>query len=100
MRRLYWSLLLPFFLLLAQQGEIRHQLSQHGPAQVDSQKKAPNPDRCDACLAYAQLAGPAGADAQPTALLASLSYHHAVTPQPRSVDAELPPARSRGPPVL
>jgi hypothetical protein len=100
MRKLFWALLLPFFVLFAQQGELRHEYS-HYAKSASSCKKAPSDtDHCPLCLAYAQLAGTAKADVAPLALLANLAFHFAPTLRVASVDGEATLPRSRGPPSL
>jgi hypothetical protein len=100
MRKLSWTLLLPIFLLLAQQGELRHEYS-HFAGQATSCKKAPaNADHCLECLAYAQIVGAAKADVGQAMLLAGLAFHFTPSFAVASADGEAASPRSRGPPSL
>jgi hypothetical protein len=101
MRKLTWSLLLPFVLLFAQIGELRHEIGHLSDPPESSQKQKPGVTHpCEVCLAYAHLAGAATVDVVPPALLGDLAYHFpqvaGTTPGPV---AALAP-RSRGPPTL
>ena len=99
MRKLYWALLLPLFLLLAQQGELRHEFSHYAEASAGSKTKAPvDSDHCPSCLAYAHLSGIAKTEVASTALLAEVSFHFAPGVQGAGVAAEAASPRSRGPP--
>ena len=100
MRKLHWVLLLPLFLLFAQQGELRHEYSHHGRAPAHSQKKAPDGDRCTACLAYAQLAGTGTTDAVVPTFFTDLAFHHTKASEVADVVADAVSPRSRGPPAL
>jgi hypothetical protein len=100
MRKLYWVLLLPFFLLFAQQGELRHEYSHYGKPPAGSQKKAPDTDHCPLCLAYAHLSGAAKTDVAAPALLSDLAFHYAPAFDVASVDTKRVSPRSRGPPSL
>ena len=100
MRKLSWTLLLPFLLLFAQQGELRHEYG-HYAEQAASCKKAPvDADHCLQCLAYAQIAGAANSDLAPAMLLAGLAFHFAPALAVASADVEAVSPRSRGPPSL
>ncbi len=100
MRKLYWTLLLPFLLLFAQQGGLHHSYS-HDRVQASSCQKAPVvADHCLECLAYAQIAGVAKADFPSPVLLAGLSFRLEGSPGLASADSSLIAPRSRGPPVL
>ena len=103
MRKLLLSLLLPFVFLLSQQGAITHELSHLTDA---SSCAAGGPDRschqpgdlqCEACLAFAHLAGVATAHVVPPAML-SFSFQIPVNEAPVFIAADAPSARSRGPP--
>ncbi len=101
MRKLYWTLLLPFFLLFAQQGELRHEYSHYGNPPVGSQKQAPaGPDHCPLCLAYAHLSGTAKTEVVAPTLLSDLAFHSGAAFEVASADTEVAPPRSRGPPPL
>lgn len=100
MRKLSWTLLLPFLLLFAQQGELRHEYS-HYAKQASSCQKAPaDADHCLECLAYAQIGGTAKPDLVAPVLLSSLSFRFESEPGFASADSELTAPRSRGPPLL
>ena len=100
MRKLYWSLLLPFFLLFAQQGELRHEYGHYTQAARSCQKAAASIDHCPLCLAYAHLAGAAKADVAAPVLLSDLAFHFASAFAFGNVDGEATSPRSRGPPSL
>jgi hypothetical protein len=100
MRKLSWVLLLPFFLLFAQQGELRHEYSHYGKPPAGSQKKAPDTDHCAMCLAYAHLSGAAKTEVASPVLLAHLAFHYAPALEVASADTEAASPRSRGPPSL
>ncbi len=100
MRRLYWALVLPLFLLFAQQGELRHEYSHYVQALAGSHSKAPvDSDHCPSCLAYAHLSGVAKTEVAPTVLLADVSFHFALATESAGVAAEAASPRSRGPPA-
>lgn len=112
MRKLYISLLLPFFMLLVQQGAVWHELGhlvgndtttvissaeQHDSVKQDTGLSADK--LCEICLAFAQVSGTAKTDAL---LLSLLSFGLApaqwvATP---NVAAEAPALRNRGPPIF
>jgi hypothetical protein len=100
MRKLYWSLLLPFFLLFAQQGELGHEYGHYAQAARSCQKAPASSDHCPLCLAYAHLAGAAKTDIAAPALLSDLAFHFARAFDVASVDGEAALPRSRGPPFL
>jgi hypothetical protein len=100
MHKLYWSLLLPFFLLFAQQGELRHEYGHYAQATRSCQKAPPSIDHCPLCLAYAHLAGAAKTEIAASALLSDLAFHFARALNVASVDGEAALPRSRGPPFL
>jgi len=100
MRKLYWSLLLPFLLLFAQQGELRHEYSHYAQAARSCQKAPSAIDPCPLCLAYAHLAGTASTDIAPPTLLAGLAFHFAPALALASVDSEAASPRNRGPPLV
>jgi len=104
MRKLLLSLLLPFVFLLSQQGAVTHELG-HLAEDISrvaaGQGSAGHPGdlQCEACLAFAHLAGVATAHVVPPALL-SFSFQLPVNEAPVFIAADAPTARSRGPPVL
>jgi hypothetical protein len=101
MRKLSWALLLPFFLLFAQQGELRHEYSHYGQAPAGSQQKAPaDAEHCSLCLAYAHLSGAAKTEVVAPVLLSDLAFHYARAFEVASADTEAASPRSRGPPSL
>jgi hypothetical protein len=100
LRKLYWTLLLPLLLVLAQQGELRHEYS-HFAKPGSTQKKAPTePEHCPLCLAYAHLGGAAKTEVPPSALAADLSFHFARPPEVAQLHVAGLAPRSRGPPRL
>jgi hypothetical protein len=105
MRKLLLSLLLPFVLLLSQQGAAVHEMSHLADATTrgdDGQQRSgrqPGDLQCEACLAFAHLAGVATAQVVPPALL-SFSFQIPVNAAPVFIAADAPTARSRGPPPL
>jgi len=105
MRKLLLALLLPFVFLLSQQGAVTHELSHltdavsraaGGSGQPGQQ---PGDVQCEACLAYAHLAGVATADVIPPALL-TFSFGIPANEAPAFIAADAPTARSRGPPFV
>lgn len=100
MRKLSWILLLPFLLLFAQQGELRHEYGHYGKPLEGAQKKVPDTKHCPVCLAYANLSGAAKTHVAAPVLLSHLTFHHAPAFEVASVDTEVAPPRSRGPPSL
>lgn len=99
-RKLSWALLLPFFLLFAQQGELRHEYSHHAKSALSCQKAPAQADPCPLCLAYAPLAGTGKADVAPLALQPNLAFHSARPLRVASIHGESTVPRSRGPPSL
>lgn len=100
MRKLSWTLLLPFLLLFVQQGAMRHEYS-HYLKQASSSEKAPvDADHCLQCLAFAQIGSIAQADAPTPALLSGLSFELEGHAPVSSAESLLTTPRSRGPPVL
>ena len=105
MRKLLLALLLPVVLLLSQQGALTHEIGHiaesvaragHGKVPAGEQ---PGDLQCEACLAFAHLAGIATTQVVPPALL-SFGFHFRVIEAPAFIAADAPAARSRGPPVL
>ena len=110
MRKLLIAFLLPFVLLLSQQGAVTHEIGHMADfvARAGSGSTAGVQDRsahlagdlqCEGCLAFAHLAGIATAQVLPPALL-SFSFHFAVIEAPAFIAADAPAARSRGPPTF
>ena len=105
MRKLLLSLLMPIVLLLSQQGAVMHELSHlteltsggaNGPG---STRHQPGDLQCEACLAFAHLAGAVTAHVVPPALL-SFSFQVPSNESPAFIAADAPTARSRGPPTF
>ncbi len=105
MRKLLLSLLLPFVLLLSQQGAVVHEVSHladYASGVAGGQVPAghqPGDLQCEACLAFAHLAGVATAHVVPPALL-SFSFQIPADDAPVFIAADAPTARSRGPPKV
>ncbi|MEP6505695.1 MAG: DUF2946 family protein [Betaproteobacteria bacterium] len=110
MRKLLFAFLLPIVLLLSQQGAVKHEIghiadvvAQAGGGAASrgagSTGHQPGDLQCEACLAFAHLAGMATAQALPPALL-SFHFHFAVIEAPAFIAADAPTARSRGPPRI
>jgi hypothetical protein len=104
MRKLLLFLLLPIVLLLSQQGAVVHEISHlaefasgatNGPGSTGHR---PGDLQCEACLAFAHLAGVATAHVVPPALL-SFSFEVPDNESPAFIAADAPTARSRGPPT-
>lgn len=101
MRKFSWSLLLPVFLLLSQQGELRHEIGHLAQPPATSKKQAPaGNDRCDVCLAYSHLAGAAKSEIPAPSLLSHLAFHYPPEHAFSSVRPAPATPRSRGPPRL
>ena len=96
------SLLLPLFLLFAQQGALLHELSHYTTPETQghSKKQSSRGEACELCLAFAQVDSVAKPDLAVPALLANLSFEMAPAPTAYAVAAELPAQRNRGPPPL
>jgi len=105
MRKLLLSFLLPLVFLLSQQGAVMHELSHltgfasEGASGQGSTGHPAGDLQCEACLAFAHLAGAATAHVVPPALL-SFSFQVPANEAPAFIAADAPTARSRGPPVL
>ena len=107
MRKLLLALLLPVVLLLSQQGAVSHEIghiadvvARAGGAAGQGADRAghlPGDLQCEACLAFAHLAGVATAQVVPPALL-SFSFQIPAHDSPAFIAADAPTARSRGPP--
>jgi hypothetical protein len=103
MRKLLLTLLLPFVLLLSQQGAVTHELTHladdagRAVSGQGASGQQPGDLTCEACLAFAHLAGVATAHVVPPALL-SFSFPLPANEAPAFIAADAPRARSRGPP--
>ncbi|MDQ2735576.1 MAG: hypothetical protein M3Y55_11435 [Pseudomonadota bacterium] len=100
MRKLSWTLLLPFLLLFVQHGELHHEYSHYHTLALSCQKAPVDVDHCLECLAFAQIGGVAKADFPLPVLLSGLSFRLESSPQVASAESTLVTARSRGPPLL
>jgi len=98
MRTFFASLLLPLILLLAQQGELRHEYGHYAKAASSCQKAPADSDPCPLCLAYAHLSGAAKAEVVAAQLLSCLAFHFSPAFEVAGVDCEAASPRSRGPP--
>ena len=105
MRKLLLTLLLPFVFLLSQQGAVTHELSHltdavsRAAAGKGVSGQLPGDLQCEACLAFAHLAGVATAQVAHPALL-SFSLAVPANEAPAFIAADAPTARSRGPPTF
>jgi hypothetical protein len=108
-RKPFLSLLLPLFLLLAQQGAILHELGHFAPdqgIQVASvqQGQQPSPQQapgttCEKCVVFAHLSGAVLPDVPAIDVpLLAFALQGQVAFSRRNADT--PAARSRGPPVF
>jgi hypothetical protein len=116
MRKLLFSLLLPFVLLLSQQGALVHELSHlradglgaartdagvetRANAVADPATPAQAKDTlCALCLAFSHLASPVASVLHALVLL-DLRHTRLTQTALRQLAAAPPPARSRGPPT-
>ena len=105
MRKLLLTVVLPFILLFSQQGAVTHELGHLaealalGASGQQSSGHLAGDLQCEACLAFAHLAGVATAHVAHPALL-SFSFAVPANEAPAFIAADAPTARSRGPPVL
>ena len=105
MRKLLLTFLLPFVFLLSQQGAVMHELghladaASRAAAGQGQPGHQPGDLQCEACLAYAHLAGVVTAQVVSPVLLA-FSFGIPANASPAFIAADAPTARSRGPPVL
>jgi hypothetical protein len=102
MRRLLSALLLTLCLAASQQGALlhalRHDLAAAGLA-IDEEESRPAGVGCAVCLAFAHVAGVVtGAVIAP--VLLSLEFHWPAAQTFVQRPAEVPRARSRGPPAV
>ena len=103
MRNVYKVLSLFLLLLTAQQGAVVHELSHLSgidQARVRVDAGGTVDTSCALCPAFAQAAAAAFSHSFQIPLLVRMGSQ--LTPEPRfaSVDASVPPPRSRGPPSL
>jgi hypothetical protein len=101
---LLWVWLLPAFLLLAQHGEYRHELThytkQAAKKAASPEEKAPTPaDRCVLCLAYGHVSGIAKPEIVSALLLTDLRFHRRADGAFISASQAPPATRNRGPPT-
>ena len=105
MRKLLLTFVLPLILLFSQQGAVTHELSHltDAVARAMAGKDVSGRDagdlQCEACLAFAHLAGVATAHVAHPALL-SFSFAVPANEAPVFIAADAPTARSRGPPTF
>jgi hypothetical protein len=105
MRKLLLAVLLPFMLLLSQQGAVLHEIghladvSRPGAGAPGSRTHPAGDLQCETCLAFAHLAGVATLHV-PAPVLLALRHPRPVVDLPAFLGADAPTARSRGPPVL
>ena len=105
MRKLLLTLVLPLVLLFSQQGAVVHELSHltdavaRAAAGGDASGHQAGDLQCEACLAFAHLAGVATATVAHPALL-SFSFAIPANEAPVFIAADAPTARSRGPPTF
>lgn len=101
-RKLCRTLLLPFLLLLAQQGALLHELGHYdAPAtQGQNKKQSVRGEACELCLGFAQVDSAAAPGIVPSPLRADLSFH--LTPMSAAYvgGTLLLSQRNRGPPPL
>ena len=102
--RLLWVWLLPAFLLLAQYGEYRHELTHYtknaAKKVASPEKKAPTPaDHCVLCLAYGHVSGIAKPEIVSALLLTDLRFHRCADGAFTSASQASLATRNRGPPT-
>jgi hypothetical protein len=105
----FLSLLLPLFLLLAQQGAILHELGHFASDQRTQrahlqQRQQPSPQQapgtlCEKCVVFAHLSGALLPDV-PAVDVPLLAFALASQVAFSRRNADIPAARSRGPPVI
>ena len=95
------SYLLPFLLLLAQQGASVHELSHYGEAALkqghSSHQQIPKNKSCERCLVFAQIAGAVHSEA-PRIATPNLFHQHPQYFFVASFAERISSARNRGPP--
>ena len=94
------AVLLSLLLLVAQQGASLHALTHHGIAAspTDDEQRAASAERCDWCVAFAQVASALGTEACAPALLGGIAFSLAAAEPVAAHAADAPARRSRGPP--
>jgi hypothetical protein len=101
MNRLLKIVGLLLLLMAAQQGAVVHELSHFAEAKTAdlrvSSNEAATP--CALCLAFAQVVAPAFSHSFHIPLLVRFALERVFEPLHAAIDAAVPPARSRGPPV-
>lgn len=93
---------LSFLLLLAQQGALVHEWAHHGVAAAQHRgddHRAAAGDRCELCVAFAQIAGAVATDDFVPGLLGGMAFVlSGASPVAEGFAAPLA-TRSRGPPI-
>jgi hypothetical protein len=103
MRKLHISLGISLLLLLAQQGAVLHEMSHlvrvgsHAEARLHADTLIEK--TCELCLAYSQVANPAGNSVQ-RALFEPSACAAGSNPPCTATPAAVPTPRSRGPPAF
>ncbi len=100
MRKLSWSLLLPFLLLFVQQAELHHEYSHYAKQTTGCDKAPASVDHCLECLGFAQIGGTATAERPQLLLLSGLSFGLEASAGLGGAEANPVSPRSRGPPAL
>lgn len=93
--------LLPLWLVLAQQGALLHELGHQiaGDA-VEHHHPQHGQAPCPLCQVFAQVSDLVGAVPAPTVPAPALRFHHAPAAEVATRSAAVPAQRSRGPPVM
>ena len=104
MRKLYLVLLLPFLMLLAQQGALCHELSHlaessHQTAQGHP-KQHPGGTLCETCLNFAHIVASATPNVPILRLPTQLRHQLVATAWTHMTESVVPAPRSRGPPIV
>lgn len=94
---------LSLLLLLAQQGALMHEWAHHGVAvgqqhEGDDHRTAAG-ERCELCVAFAQIAGAVATDDAVPVLLAGVAFALPGASPVVAGSATPPATRSRGPPI-
>ncbi len=101
MRKLYLLLLMPFLMLLAQQGALRHELGHLAEStQAGYPKHHPGGTLCDTCLNFAHIAANTKPDVPMLWLTTQLRHHQVATVWGHITERATPAPRSRGPPAV
>lgn len=93
---------LSLLLLLAQQGALVHEWAHHGLVAARHQgddHRAAAGERCELCVAFAQIAGAVAIDDVVPVLLAGATFALPGAAPVVAVAAAPPATRSRGPPI-